>query len=107
MTFSFVHYFHDKIKFKGKGFRLKIKKQKKICKFLFGHSHTMSMYINGLKIVKCSKYKFTLKSVSRVSLKNTELNITSIKFNNVYTNRGIRIGRQTIFRRKGKKGSYT
>lgn len=107
MLFAFQHYFFKKIKFKGKGFRLKIKKQKKICKFLFGHSHTMLMYFKNMKVQKCTKYKFNLKCVSENNLKQTISSIVNIKPNNVYTNRGIREGRQIIIRRKGKKGSYT
>lgn len=106
LLFAFNHYFFKKIKFKGKGFRLKIKKQKKICKFLFGHSHTMLAYIKNIKIQKCTKYKFNLKSVNKINLQSLVSSIIVIKPNNVYTNRGIREGRQIIFRRKGKKGSY-
>lgn len=106
MFFAFNNYFFKKIKFKGKGFRLKIKKQKKICKFLFGHSHLMMVYIKNLKIQKCSKYKFNLKSVNKKFLTNMISKIIDIKPNNVYTNRGIREGRQIVYRRKGKKGSY-
>jgi len=106
LLFAFNHYFFKKIKFKGKGFRLKIKKQKKICKFLFGHSHTMLTYIKNIKIQKCTKYKFNLKSVNKINLQLLISNIIGVRPNNVYTNRGIREGRQIIFRRKGKKGSY-
>ncbi len=106
MFFTFQHYFFKKIKFKGKGFRLKIKKQKKICKFLFGHSHTMLMYFKNIKITKCTKYKFTIKSVNFNELNKTVKKMIIIKPNNVYTNRGIREGRQSVIRRKGKKGSY-
>lgn len=107
MFFTFQHYFFKKIKFKGKGFRLKIKKQKKICKFLFGHSHTMLFYFKNMKILKCSKYKFTIKGVNDKNLNKAIRDIVLVKPNNVYTNRGIREGRQIIIRRKGKKGSYT
>lgn len=107
LLFSFASYFFQKIKFKGKGFRLKIKKNKKICKFLFGHSHTMLVYIRNLKITKCSKYKFILKSVNNMFLKISVRKVLDIKPVNWYTNRGIRAGRQIILKRKGKKGSYT
>jgi len=107
MLFAFQHYFFKKIKFKGKGFRLKIKKQRKICKFLFGHSHIMLFYFKNVKIQKCSKYKFNLKSVNKTVIRKTTLSIVNVKSNNVYTNRGIREGRQIVIRRKGKKGSYT
>jgi ribosomal protein L6P/L9E len=107
LFFTFNHYFFKKIKFKGKGFRLKLKKQKKICKFLFGHSHLMVVYIKNMRIHKCTKYKFNLKSVNKNYLQKVSEMMLNIKPNNVYTNRGIREGRQLILRRKGKKGSYT
>jgi len=105
MLFSFTNYFFQKIKFKGKGFRLKIRKQKKIIKFLFGHSHMVAIFLKNTKLLKCGKYKFTIKNTNPKFLDKITNNTTKIKQNNVYTNRGLRKGRQIICKRKGKKGS--
>ena len=107
ILFSFTHYFFQKIKFKGKGFRLKIRKQKKIIKFLFGHSHTMSTFLKNTKLLKCGKYKFTVKNTNILSLNRFVKSTVNVKNNNVYTNRGLRKSRQVIYKRKGKKGSTT
>lgn len=106
LIYSFEDYFVKKVKFKGKGFRLKIKKQKKAIKFLFGHSHINMLFIQNMKLKKCGKYKFTLKNTILKNLNSIAKKICSVKPINVYTNRGIRIGRQFIYKRKGKKGSY-
>lgn len=106
ISYTFEDYFCKKIKFKGKGFRLKIKKKHKAIKFLFGHSHLNILFIKNFKLKKCGKYKLTLKSTLFNKINVLAKKITNIKPVNVYTNRGIRISRQIIFKRKGKKGSY-
>lgn len=106
ITFSFEDYFSKKIKFKGKGFRLKIKKKHKAIKFLFGHSHLNILFLKNLKLKKCGKYKLTIKHTLLNDNNILAKKICSIKPVNVYTNRGIRVSRQVIFKRKGKKGSY-
>jgi ribosomal protein L6P/L9E len=106
ILYSFENYFFEKIKFKGKGFRLKLKKSKKIIKFFFGHSHINIIFLKNLVLKKTNKYKFTIKSTNPILLKIVARKICGVKPVNVYTNRGIRTGRQIIFKRKGKKGSY-
>jgi ribosomal protein L6P/L9E len=67
----------------------------------------MTLYkFRKIQIKKSGKYKFILKGLNQYNLKNTALNITKIKPINVYTLRGLRISRQLVFKRKGKKGSY-
>lgn len=99
-------YFFFKIKFKGKGYRIRFYKKNKIVKFYFGKSHITFFFFKKLILKKISKYKFILKSPNQFNLKNTALKISRIKPINVYTLRGLRIARQKIFKRKGKKGSY-
>jgi ribosomal protein L6P/L9E len=106
ISYSFENYFSKKIKFKGKGFRLKIKKKHKAIKFLFGHSHLNILFLKNVKLKKCGKYKLTIKSTLFNKSNVISKQICLIKPVNVYTNRGIRVSRQIIFKRKGKKGSY-
>lgn len=106
LIFSFEDFFFKKIKFKGKGFRLKIKKKHKAIKFMFGHSHLNMAFIKNTKLKKLSKYKFILKSVNSLLLNKLSNLLCKIKPVNLYTNRGIRISRQIIRKRKGKKSSY-
>ena len=53
-------YFFTKIKFKGKGFRIKFFKKIKLIKFYFGRSHKTFVILKGLLKKKISKYKFLL-----------------------------------------------
>jgi len=99
-------YFFFKLKFKGKGYRIRFYKKNKIVKFYFGKSHITFFFFKKLILKKINKYKFIIKSLNYESLKNTAVNVSNIKPINKYTLRGLRISRQKIFKRKGKKGSY-
>jgi ribosomal protein L6P/L9E len=103
---TFEFYFFLKIKFKGKGFKIKFNKKLKIIKFYFGRSHITFFKLKKIKLKKVTKYKFVLKSLNFNKLKKKSTEITWIKPVNVYTLRGIRISKQLISKRKGKKSSY-
>src|SRR5690242_14240022 len=64
----FELYFFIKIKFKGKGFRIKILKNLKLIKFYFGRSHLTFYKFKILKIKKINKYKFLLKNLNPLKL---------------------------------------
>lgn len=99
-------YFFLKIKFKGKGYKIKYIKRKKKITFFFGRSHITIIKYKGIILKKNLKYKFILKSNDLERLKKNAIMTTGVKPVNIFTNRGIRISRSTIFKRKGKKGSY-
>jgi len=103
---TFEFYFFIKIKFKGKGFKIKFNKKLKLIKFYFGRSHITFLKLKKIKLKKITKYKFLLKSLNYNKLRTKSSLITTIKPVNVYTLRGIRISRQLISKRKGKKSSY-
>jgi hypothetical protein len=103
---TFEIYFFIKIKFKGKGFKIKFNKRLRLIKFFFGRSHITFYKLKKLKLKRLNKYKFILKSFNLSKLKRYASNITYIKPVNVYTLRGIRVSRQHISKRKGKKSSY-
>jgi len=99
-------YYFLKIKFKGKGYKIGFYKKIKIINFYFGKSHKSIFAYNNLKIKKLSKYKFMVLKNDFDSLKKIGLKIINIKKINEYTNRGLRLSRQIIIKRKGKKGSF-
>lgn len=103
---KFNKYFFFKIKFKGKGYKLRFYKKKII--FYFGKSHkSIVIYKNTMlkKILK-NKYKFLLLNNNITNLKKI-CNITiNIKKINNFTNRGLRLNKQIIIKRKGRKGSF-
>jgi ribosomal protein L6P/L9E len=103
---TFENYFFLKIKFKGKGFKIKFNKKLKLIKFYFGRSHITFFKLKKIKLKKITKYKFLLKNLNFNKLKKKASEITYIKPVNVYTLRGIRLSRQHISKRKGKKSSY-
>ena len=99
-------YFFLKIKFKGKGYKIKFFKKKKIMKFYFGRSHLTYVRYKRIILKKNLKYKFVLKSNNLEFLKKAGSTTLSVKPINIFTLRGLRIGRSIIYKRKGKKGSY-
>jgi len=106
--FLFENIFFDKIKFKGKGFRVRFKKNSKILKFTFGHSHINYLFINDVKtkVKRLGKYKYIFKSKNKIKMNLFLKKVKNIKPINMYTKRGIRISRQIIYKRKGKKSTY-
>lgn len=103
---SWDYFFFAKIKFKGKGFRIRFFKKNKFVKFFFGRSHKTFMFYRKLVLKKISKYKFTIKSINYDQIKNASKLSINIKPMNMYTLRGLRDSKQIIYKRKGKKGTY-
>lgn len=103
---SWEIYFFEKIKFKGKGFRIKFFKKIKLVKFYFGKSHKTFLFFKKIKIKKINKYKFILKSLNPSNLNSNSSKVLKIRKLNIYTLRGLRKSKQIVFKRKGKKGTY-
>lgn len=55
---------------------------------------------------KINKYKFILKSLNIKKLNKNSNYAVNIKPLNLYTLRGLRLSKQIVFKRKGKKGTY-
>ena len=106
--FIFENAFFNKIKFKGKGFRVRFKKNNKILKFTFGHSHMNCVFVNTktYKVKRLGKYKYTFRCKNLTNINIFLKKICKIKPINMYTKRGIRLGKQIIYKRKGKKSTY-
>jgi ribosomal protein L6P/L9E len=106
--FMFDNMFFNKIKFKGKGFRVRFKKNSKILKFTFGHSHINYIFVNQktTKIKRLGKYKYIFKNKNDIEMNSFLKKLCNIKPINMYTKRGIRLSRQIIYKRKGKKSTY-
>jgi len=100
------NYYFLKIKFKGKGYKIGFYKKKKIINFFFGKSHKSILVYKNIKIKKLNKYKFILLKNNLNILKKISYKIVKIKKLNEYTNRGLRLARQIVIKRKGKKGSF-
>ena len=97
-------YFFQKIKFNGKGY--KIKKKKKSIKFFFGKSHLTTIFFKKINIRRLTKYKLFFYTKKYETIKFVFSLINKIRKINIYTKRGLRFSRQKIFKKTGKKSSY-
>jgi len=103
---SWDTYFFSKIKFKGKGFRIRFFKKIKLVKFFFGKSHKTFIFFKKIKTKRINKYKFIIKSLIKDKVSFNRNLIVNIRPLNKYTLRGLRSSKQIVFKRKGKKGTY-
>lgn len=106
LLFSFNRLWHIKIKFAGKGFKIKRKRKTKSIKFYFYYSHVNVIILKNAKLKQRKKNRFIIKTWDRFNLINTYRSIVAIKNLNIYTKRGIRVAKQVVFRKTGKKSNY-
>jgi hypothetical protein len=105
-TFNSTTFYYKKIRFKGKGYKIKKTKKKKSFKLYFGHSHKNYIFSGGLILKKLSKYRLLLLTNNKKCLNKVTKLITNIKIINRYTKRGLRCTKQFILKRPGKKSTY-
>ena len=96
--------FFQKIKFKGKGY--KIRKRKNAVRFFFGRSHLTSVWFKGMKVKRLHKYKLFVASSSSHRMYLMEKFVRAIRQLNIYTRRGLRLSRQKVVKKAGKKSAY-
>jgi ribosomal protein L6P/L9E len=106
LVFAFNRLWHVKIKFAGKGFKIKRRRKTKSIKFFFYYSHINVVVLKKSKIKQRKKNKFIIKSWRPYNTILASKLITSIKNLNVYTKRGIRVSKQLVFKKTGKKSNY-
>ena len=87
-----------KIKFTGKGYKIK-KNTKKSIVLLFNRAHITVLWWNNLIIKRLKKYKMYIKYIQGDIIKQ----IINIRCINVFTRKGLRESRQVLFKKKGKK----
>jgi ribosomal protein L6P/L9E len=104
--FSLNSYFFEKIKFTGKGYRIRYRRNKKLIRFFFGRSHITWVKFRNIKLKKPHKYKFIILKNCKLRLFLTAKLIKNIKPINIYTKRGLRSSRQKIYKRIGKKNTH-
>ena len=98
---QFYMYSYSKLKFTGKGY--KIKKNKKCnMMLLFNRSHITNIFWKNIFIKKIKKYKMyvcgTKNNICKII--STILNTRSI---NIFTKKGLRVSRQILLKKKNKK----
>ncbi len=104
---SWHHYFFLKMRFKGKIYKVKRTKKKKL-KLSFGRSHKTIVILKNLflKKRKKQKHKFFFISSNLNELKQSASIIKNVRPINMFTQRGLRLSRQIIYKKIGKKSSY-
>jgi len=106
---SITSYFFYKIKFSGKGFKIKklIKNNsiKKLFVLYFNKSHLNILYFFSIKLLKLKKTKLVLCSVDNQRSKIIAKNIINIRKINPFTKKGLRLARQLVYKKIGKKSS--
>jgi len=96
---QFYKYEFYKLKFGGKGY--KIRKKNKIFFFLFNRAHPTRIWWRYFFFKRLRKYKMYIKGIN---IHNSfAYNIIKIRKFNVFTKKGLRLTRQKSFKKKGKK----
>ena len=89
-----------KIKFTGKGYKIKKNSSKSLI-LLFNRAHITTVWWRNVFIKKLKKYKIYVKYTNKnKNLLNTILNTRPI---NIFTKKGLRKSRQILLKKKGKK----
>ena len=97
---QFLLYHTYKIKFAGKGYKIK-KPTKKSFFFLFNKSHPCVIWWKNIHFKKFKKYKTYIKSTNPIrKLINTILKIRVV---NVFTKKGLKLTKNILYKKKGKK----
>jgi len=105
---SWDAYYFIKIKFKGKVYKI-TKYKKNNLKLSFGRCHKTILAIRSLFLKKKKKVKnkCLLYGSSYKSLNLSKSLIINTRPINMFTQRGLRLSRQLVYRKIGKKSSYT
>jgi len=89
-----------KIKFTGKGYKIK-KNNKHNMMLLFNRAHITNVFFKNMFLKKLKKYKIYIQYTNGCTkIINTILNIRNI---NIFTKKGLRKSRQILLKKKGKK----
>lgn len=67
-TYASTAFFYRKLRFTGKGYKIKKSRLKKSFKLYFGRSHKQYIFSGGLRFKKLSKYRLYLLSNNRKKL---------------------------------------
>lgn len=97
---QFDRYKYTKIKFAGKGYKIR-KRSLHSMVLVFNKAHMTIIWWRNILLKKIKKNKFYVK----LTAKNHQFinTITGVRRINIFTKKGMRISRQVLFKKKGKK----
>lgn len=98
--------FTQKIKFAGKGYRIRKSLRGKSARMGFGHSHRVNTVFASCRLLRLAKQKYLLFSNRMVDLSKDAILVRGVREPSPYTKRGLRLSRATAFKRPGKKSTY-
>lgn len=100
---SKLKWFFFKFKYHGKGLKIKKSTKLKTIDFNLGSSHISKLYFNtnNVSLLRTKKNTYTALTYKFTNFFSSAL-VKEIRPYNIYTKRGVRVSRQTMFRRFGK-----
>lgn len=90
----------SKIKFTGKGYKIK-KSSKKSVILLFNRAHITIFWWNNFILKKLKKYKMYIKHTNKN--RQAVRALLGVRNINIFTKKGLRSSRQILYKKKGKK----
>lgn len=105
-THSLSLVFLRKLKFSGKGYKIRKSLRGKGARMGFGHSHRLDLLLASCKILRLSKHKFTLLSNRLSDLGKDSKSLALVRKPSPYTKRGLRLASSLSIKRPGKKSTY-
>ena len=105
-TWASTVFYYRKMRFTGKGYKIRKSKTKRSLKFYFGRSHQTYVFSGGLNFKRLSKYRLLLLTNNKKRLNRIVRLVLCVRPINRYTKRGLRCTRHFILKRPGKKSTY-
>jgi len=96
---QFCTYEYSKIKFSGKGYKIK-KHNKNSIALIFNRAHMTRFFFQHIFLKKLKKYKIYMRYTQRC-LKSVDELVNTRKVN-IFTKKGLRVTRQLLKKKKGK-----
>ena len=97
---QFDRYVYTKIKFTGKGYKIRKRNHHSMI-LVFNRAHTTIIWWKNIILKKIKKNKFYVKLTAKnLHFINTVINVRRI---NIFTKKGLRTSRQMLLKKKGKK----
>lgn len=102
-VYSFNLLFLKKVRFKGKGY--KINSKPRVALLTFNRAHKMRYLSLDNRMIRRAKQKYILISKNINKSRQAGFTLKSARPINIFTRRGLRLSRQVIFKKVGKKTS--
>ncbi len=103
LIFSWNSFYFEKLKFTGKGYKIKKSSKKNSITMLFNRAHPTILFIKKLFVKKIKKTKLIVLGTNINTLNKIRKKIINIRKLNIYTKRGLRNCRSLILKKSSKK----